>query len=252
MMKRSSRYILFGIAIALLLCGTAFGQELNVDPNEVNLKLSLEGGNFTKAVSLFLLITVLSVAPMMVMMMTSFTRIVIVISFLKQAMGARQAPSPKTVSALALFLTIFIMQPVWNEIYQQAIVPLSKKQITEKQAIERGVKPLKAFMLYQTRESSLLLFMELAEMEPVEGPEQLPMRIVVPAFMLSELKTAFQMAFLIYLPFLVVDIVIATTLMSMGMMMLPPMMISMPFKILLFVMFDGWDLLVRTLVASFY
>ena len=242
----------FAIAAILLIALPLSAQEFNVSPNEVNFKLSMEGASFTKAVNIFLMLTLLSVAPMMIMMMTSFTRIVIVIGFLKQAMGARQAPSAKTVSALAMFLTIFIMEPVWKEVYQEAVQPFSKKEISQEVAIERGVAPLKRFMISNTRESSLILFMELAELEPVETPESLPLRVVVPSFMLSELKTAFQMGFLIFLPFLVVDIAIATTLMSMGMMMLPPMMISMPFKILLFVMFDGWNLVVRTLVSSFY
>ncbi|NQZ69264.1 MAG: flagellar type III secretion system pore protein FliP [Lentisphaeria bacterium] len=227
-------------------------QELNLSPNEVNFKLSLEGSRFSSAINILLMMTFLSIAPSLVLMMTSFTRIVIVISFLKQAMGTQQAPSGRTVSALAIFLTIFIMQPVWTDIYENAIQPLSDRKIDEKTAYKRAVEPLKSFMLKQTRDSSLLLFMEMAEMEPVDSVEELPMRIVVPAFMLSELKTAFQMAFLIYLPFLVIDIVVATILMSMGMIMLPPMMISLPFKLLLFVMFNGWELLVKTLVTSFY
>mgnify|MGYP006292085907 FL=1 len=250
MTARRTFGLLAGLGLLLVLPVAA--QDVQMDPDTVNFRLSMEGEQFTAAVKIFLLLTMLSVAPAMVLMMTSFTRIVIVFSFLKQAMGSRQAPSNKTVSALALFLTIFIMQPVWTEIYDQAVVPYADEELSEDEAIERGIKPLKGFMLRQTRESTLLLFMELSDMEPVEAVEDLPMRVVVPAFMLSELKTAFQMAFLIYLPFLLIDAVVATTLMSMGMFMLPPMMVSMPFKLLLFVMFNGWELLVRTLVTSFY
>jgi len=237
----------------LLLAGTTplLAQQANLSPDSVGITLSLDGGNFTKAVNVFLLMTVLSLVPAFVMMMTSFTRIVIVLGFLKQAMGTQQAPSGKTMSGLALFLTFFIMQPVWEQIYEQAIVPFSDNQITQETAINRGIEPLKTFMLRQTREECLQLFMDLGRLEPVPGPEYLPMRVVVPAFMISELKTAFQMGFLIYLPFLVLDAVAATILMSMGMMMLPPVMISMPFKILLFIIVDGWDLLIRALVSSF-
>lgn len=239
-------------AFALLsFAPEASAQQLTASPDEVMFKMSMEGGGFTKAVNIFLLMTLLSLAPAAVMMMTSFTRIVIVLGFLKMAMGTQQAPSARIIAGLALFLTLFIMQPVWTDVYENAIVPYSEGKMAQKAAMDNAVKPLKAFMLKQTRESSLLLFMDMANMEPVESPEQLPMTVVMPAFMVSELRTAFQMGFLIYLPFLVVDIVVSTVLMSMGMMMLPPAMISMPFKLLLFILVDGWDILVKTLVMSF-
>jgi len=246
-------FIIFAVAL-LALCflnSSGLAQELNASPDQVNFKLSLEGGSFSKAVNVLLLMTALSLVPSAVMMMTSFTRIVIVLSFLKQALGAQNSPSPRIIAALALFLTIFIMQPVWVRVYQEAVVPYSEKKIDEKGVIEKGSAPLKEFMLKQTRESSLLLFMDLANMDPVDSPDLLPMTIVIPAFMVSELKTAFQMGFLIYLPFLLIDIVVATCLMSMGMMMLPPMMISLPFKLLLFIIVDGWGMVVRSLVSSF-
>lgn len=243
--------ILLIVGVLFLFTGVVYAQQLGISPDEVSFKLNLEGGSFSKAVNILLLMTALSLVPAIVMMMTSFMRIVIVLSILKQALATQQAPSPKIITALALFLSIFIMQPVWTEIYETAIVPYSERQITEKEAITKGSLPLKKFMLKQARESSLLLFMDLAEMEPVNSPQELPMTVVIPAFMLSELKTAFQMGFLIYLPFLMVDVVVATTLMSMGMMMLPPMMISVPFKLLLFIIVDGWGMTVRALVASF-
>lgn len=247
------QYFIFFIVIAavFLFSSTSFAQELSATPDEVAFKLSLEGSSFSKAVNILLLMTFLTLVPSIIMMMTSYMRIVIVLSLLKQAMAVQSAPSPKVIAALALFLSIFIMQPVWTEIYDSAIVPYSEKQMDEKTAISQGTVPLKNFMIRQTRDSSLILFMELAEMEPVEDPEKLPLTVVIPAFMLSELKTAFQMGFLIYLPFLVVDVVVATTLMSMGMMMLPPMMISVPFKLLLFIIVDGWSLMVKSLITSF-
>ncbi len=250
----SATYRIRILLVLLFLAGigTVAAQQVNVTPNEVGFRLSLEGESFSKAIQVFLLVTVLSLVPSFIMMMTSFTRIVIVLSLLKQALSLQQTPSTRTIGALALFLTFFIMQPVWTTIYNDAVMPYSQKEIDQETAIINAVEPIKTFMLKQTREESLLLFMDLAEMEPVASPAELPMRIVVPAFMLSELKTAFQMGFLIYLPFLVVDIVVATILMSMGMMMLPPMMISLPFKLLLFVIIDGWSLLVKTLVVSFY
>ncbi|OGV39396.1 MAG: flagellar biosynthetic protein FliP [Lentisphaerae bacterium GWF2_45_14] len=242
------------LGVFLILCflqTSGFAQELNASPDQVSFKLSLEGGSFSKAVNVFLLMTALSLVPSAVMMMTSFTRIVIVLSFLKQAIGAQNTPSARIVAALALFLTIFIMQPVWVKVYNESIVPYSEKKLDEKAALEKGSAPLKEFMLKQTRESSLLLFMDLANMDPVDSSDALPMTVIIPAFMISELKTAFQMGFLIYLPFLLIDIVVATCLMSMGMMMLPPMMISLPFKLLLFIIVDGWGMVIRSLVSSF-
>jgi len=247
-MKRKT-LIWAGVILLLAGCGAgAYAQAAQ----DISLNLSLKGGgDFSKAVNILLLMTALSLAPSAIMMMTSFIRIAIVLSFLRQALGTQNVPSPRMTSALALFLTLFIMQPVWTDIYNKSVQPYSKHQISEQVAIDNAATPLKEFMLKQTRESSLLLFMELADMGPVESPEKLPMTVVIPAFMLSELKTAFQMGFLIYLPFLLVDVVVSTTLMSMGMMMLPPTMISLPFKLLLFIIIDGWTLVVRSLVDSF-
>ena len=244
---------------AFLLIGGLFcfvpelsAQSLEMNPNEVTFKLGLEGQSFTKAVNVFLLMTAMTMIPAFVMAMTSFTRLLIVIGFLKKAMGTT-APGPKIIAGLSLSLTVFIMQPTWNRVYNEAIIPYSEDQIGQEVALQRAVDPIKTFMLKQmvNREDSLTLFMDLNRMEAVESPDMLPMTVVIPAFMISELKTAFQMGFLIYLPFLLVDIVVATTLMSMGMMMLPPMMISTPFKLLLFIVIDGWTLIIETLVVSF-
>jgi flagellar biosynthetic protein FliP len=166
-------------------------------------------------------------------------------------MGTQNAPSGRIVAGLALFLSAFIMQPVWNEIYRDAVLPFSQKELSEQEALTSAARPIKRFMLAQTREKSLLMFMDIAQEDPATSPDNLSIRIIAPAFMVSELQTAFQMGFLIFLPFLVIDAVTATFLMSMGMMMLPPMMISLPFKLLLFIIADGWNLVVEGLVNSF-
>ena len=226
-------------------------QEVQMDPGQVQMNLNLEGKNFTRAVQVFLLITALSLAPSFIMMMTSFTRIMIVLSFLRQALRTQQIPSTQIIAGLSLFLTFFIMKPTWQAVYEDAVQPYSNDEITQTAAFKKAGSHLKDFMLRQTRDESLLLFMDAAGQEPVESRAKMPMRIVVPAFIVSELQTAFQMGFLLYLPFLIIDAVVATFLMSMGMIMLPPMMISLPFKILLFVMVDGWNLVIRALLTSF-
>ena len=240
-----------GLILLILLSSMSLYGQVEVGGNDLGVKLNIEGGNFTKAVNILLLMTMLSLVPSFIMMMTSFTRIVIVLNFLKQAMGTQQAPSAKIVSSLALFLSIFIMYPVYTNIYNEAVIPYSEKKLSEEAAIEVGIKHVKLFMIKQTRDSDILMFMDLAKQEAVNTPEELSMRIIIPAFLISELKTAFQMGFLIYLPFLVIDLVIATLLMSMGMMMLPPVMISLPFKLLLFIMVDGWAMIIYSLVSSF-
>jgi flagellar biosynthesis protein FliP len=242
---------IFAFLTILALSSISIYGQVEVDGKDIGINVSLEGGNFSKAVNILLLMTMLSLVPSFIMMMTSFTRIVIVLNFLKQAMGTQQTPSPKIVTSLALFLSIFIMYPVYTQIYDDAITPYTEKKINQDVAMERGITHIKKFMLKQTRDADLLMFMDLAKQEAVESPEELSLRIVIPAFLISELKTAFQMGFLIYLPFLVIDLVIATMLMAMGMMMLPPVMISLPFKLLLFILVDGWGLLIYNLVASF-
>ena len=248
-MKPRTKFSLLFI-ILMLFCPTVFGQA-EIGQNDIGFKFSLEGQSFSKAVNILILLTMLSIVPSLIMMMTSFTRIVIVLNFLKQAMGTQSVPSAKIISALALFLSIFIMYPVYNRVYNDAIIPFSNEQLSEQEAIDIGIRHVKDFMLLQTRDNDLIMFMDLAGQKPVKTPNDLSLRIVIPAFLISELKTAFQMGFLIYLPFLVIDLVIATLLMAMGMMMLPPIMISLPFKLLLFILVDGWGLLIYNLVASF-
>ncbi len=195
--------------------------------------------------------TALTFLPAVILLMTSFTRIVIVLSLLRQALGTQSSPPNQVLIGLALFLTLFVMAPVLDRIYVDAYQPLADQKINFNEALERGSKPLKGFMIKQTREPDLALFMKLAKAEPVATPEEVPFRVLMPAFVTSELKTAFQIAFLIFIPFLIIDMVVASVLMSMGMMMLSPMLISLPFKLMLFVLADGWTLLMGSLVASF-
>lgn len=202
------------------------------------------------AIQLLLLMTVLSIGPGIVLLMTSFLRIIIVLGFLRSAMGLQSTPPNQVMVGIAAFLTFFLMMPIGQQIYDEAIQPFQEKQITSGEAMEVATVPLREFMLKQTRPSDLEFFLELSGSAPVEASE-LPLRIVVPSFVMSELRTAFKMGFLIFLPFLVVDFVVATVLMSMGMMMMPPVIVSLPFKILLFVLVDGWFLVMQSLVNSF-
>lgn len=207
--------------------------------------------NVTTTVQLILLLTVLSIAPSILILMTSFTRIIIVLSFVRTSLATNQMPPTQVLISLALFLTFFIMAPTFSEINDQAIGPFLDGQITEEQAFDRASEPLKEFMSKHTRQKDLMLFLGYAEMERPESIEDIPLTALVPAFAISELKTAFQIGFMIFVPFLVIDMIVASVLMSMGMMMLPPVMISLPFKILLFVMVDGWYLVVKSLLLSF-
>jgi len=197
-------------------------------------------------------LTVLALAPSILVMMTSFTRILIVFGFLRQAMGTQQAPPNQILVGLALFMTVFIMMPVWQEIDSRALTPYLNEEINQADAFEKAITPLRGFMLAQTREDDLVMFLKAAKLENPATPEATPMHALIPAFVISELKTAFQIGFLIYIPFVVLDLVVASVLMSMGMMMLPPVMISLPLKIILFVLVDGWHLLTASLLQSFH
>ncbi len=196
-------------------------------------------------------LTVLALAPSILVMMTSFTRILIVFAFLRQALGTQQSPPTQILVGLALFMTMFIMMPVWNQIDSTALTPYLNEDITQSQAMEKAIDPLRAFMLRQTREDDLILFINAGNIEKPATAEETPMYVLIPAFVISELRTAFEIGFLIYIPFVVLDLVVASVLMSMGMMMLPPVMISLPLKIILFVLVDGWHLITASLLASF-
>ena len=211
-----------------------------------------QGGSTTSTiVQLIALVTVLSLAPSLLIMVTSFTRIVIVLSFLRTALGTQQTPPNQVLISLALFITIFIMMPVFQESYDKGIQPLIDEQIDEFEAFNRTVLPVQKFMMTYVRERDLALFADIAKVPDQEVRDTMPLRILIPAFMLSELRRAFEIGFLIFIPFLVIDMVVASVLMSMGMMMLPPIIIALPFKIIFFVLVDGWYMVVGSLVRSF-
>ncbi len=218
----------------------------------VTVAPAAEGGEkYTLSLQMLALMTVLTLLPAGLLMMTSFTRIIIVLSILRQALGTAQTPTTQTLIGLALFLTFFVMSPVLTDIYENAVSPYLDEQLSVEQAIEKGSLPLRRFMLEQTRESDIALFANISG-STEEDVRQVPMSVLVPSFITSELKTGFQIGFIIFLPFLIIDLVVASVLMSMGMMMLSPMIISLPFKIMLFVLVDGWTLVLGTLAASYY
>jgi len=210
------------------------------------------GQNYSLSLQTLILLTSLTFLPAALLMMTGFTRIIIVLSLLRQALGTQSAPPNQVMVGLALFLTFFVMSPVLDKIYTEAYQPLSEDKITMQVAMEKGSQPLKEFMLKQTREGDLALFVKMAQIEKIETPAEVPLRVLVPAFMTSELKTAFQIGFAIFIPFLIIDMVVASVLMAMGMMMVSPSIVALPFKLMLFVLVDGWQLLLGSLVQSFY
>ena len=227
-------------AWALSLPTVQFGFENSEEPDKIATSLQI----------LFLL-TILALAPSFLIMMTSFSRVIIVLSFLRQAMGTQQTPPTQILIGLALFLTFFIMDPVWSDINKNALQPYLNERINQVDALDRAQLPIKNFMVSQTREKDLALFINLDTGERPRDASEISMRALIPAFIISELKTAFQIGFLIYIPFLILDMVVASVLLSMGMMMLPPVLISLPFKLMLFVMVDGWYLTVGSLMKSF-
>jgi flagellar biosynthetic protein FliP len=219
----------------------------------VNVQPSADGGqSWTLSLQMLALMTALTLLPAVVLMMTSFTRIIIVLGFLRQALGTQSTPPNQVLLGLALFMTLFVMSPVLNRSYQDGVKPYMDGQITATQALPAATGPFKQFMLDQTREADLQLFTRLAKEKPYASKADVPFKVAMPAFLTSELKTAFQMGFLLFIPFLIIDLVVASVLMSMGMMMVSPMIISLPFKIMLFVLVDGWTLLLGTLAGSFY
>jgi len=217
----------------------------------VGVEESTNPSDFVLTLQIVFLLTILSLAPSILIMMTSFTRLIIVFHFLRNALATQTVPSNQILIGLALFITFFIMKPVLVQINETAFQPYISEEITQREALEKAEKPIKAFMLRQTREKDIQLFINMRGEGQPASLEELPLSIVIPSFIISELKTAFQIGFLLYLPMLLIDIIIASILLSMGMMMLPPIMISMPFKILLFVLVDGWYLIVESIVRGF-
>jgi len=251
-MKRPAFIILNTAAVLMAAAGASYGADAIGLPN---VSLTVGGENSPQGVStaiqIVLLLTVLSLAPAILLMMTSFTRLIVVFSLLRQALGVQQAPPNQVIVGLALFLTFFIMSPAITKINESALKPYMSGAISQEAAFTGAIQPLREFMLKNTREKDMELFLRLSKTEAPKTKDEIPTLAMIPAFVTSELKTAFQIGFLIYLPFLVIDMVVASVLMSMGMMMLPPVMVSMPFKLMLFVLVDGWYLLVGSLVQSF-
>ncbi len=250
-LKRFSLLAVLVCLAGLVFASAGFAEPLSVPTVSVGLGKVSKPGDVSTALQIFLMITVLSLAPGLLIMTTSFTRVVVVLSFLRGAIGTPQAPSNQIVISLALFLTFYIMSPVWQQINTQAFQPYKAGQLTQEQALDKAVMPIRKFMLSQVREKDLALFLSLSKMPRPKNANEIPTLTIIPAFMISELQSAFQIGFLIYIPFLVVDMVVASVLMSMGMMMLPPVMISLPFKILLFILVDGWALVIGSIVKSF-
>jgi flagellar biosynthesis protein FliP len=234
-----------------LAAGSAWGEPLALPTISVGVGKVTQPGDVSTVLQIFFLMTILSLAPGLLIMTTSFTRIVVVLSFLRNAIGTQQAPSNQIIIGLSLFLTFFIMTPVWQQVNTDALKPYKAGAINQETAFKKAVAPIRKFMFTQTREKDVALFLSLSKMPRPANADDVPTLTLIPAFMVSELRTAFQIGFLVYIPFLVVDMVVASVLMSMGMMMLPPVMISLPFKILLFVLVDGWGLMLGSLVRSF-
>ena len=241
------------LGLALLLCVSLVHAQDSEGLNLISSATTANGGQtYSLSVRTLLLLSSLSFLPAALMMMTSFTRIIIVLSLLRQTIGAQGVPPNQILLGLSLFLTFFVMQPVFDKIYVDAYAPFSENKITMTVAMDRGVQPLKEFMLRQTRQTDLGLFIKLSRNDKIQKPEDVPLTVLVPAFVTSELKTAFQIGFSIFIPFLIIDMVVASVLMSMGMMMVSPSIVALPFKLMLFVLVDGWTLLIGSLAQSFY
>ena len=238
--------------LALLLpAGLAFAQATGGLPAITSTPAAGGGTTYSLTIQTLLLMTALTFIPAIVLKMTGFTRIIIVMSLLRHALGTQTTPPNQVLVGLTLFLTFFVMSPVLDRVYSEAYLPLAENKINVMEAAERAAIPMRGFMLKQTRESDLALFAGIAKIERIEKPEETPLRILVPAFVISELKTAFQIGFIIFIPFLVIDMVVASMLMSMGMMMMSPVMVALPFKLMLFVLVDGWHLVIGSLIQSF-
>jgi len=250
-MKRRTLIILLVLSATVLLSGCVGESQFSAPGVTLTLEPATSPQQMSSGVQLLVLLTVLSLAPSILVLATSFTRIVIVLSMLRNAIGTPTIPPNQVVIGLSLVLTFFIMNPVYNQIDQQAIQPYLKQEIDQKTAFQRGMEPLREFMFKQTREKDLQLFLEINGSPQPNSLDEIPTAVLLPAFVISELRTAFTMGFVLYIPFLVIDMVVSSILLSMGMMMLPPSLISLPFKLLLFVMVDGWYLITRSLTLSF-
>ena len=250
-MTRNFFFLLLILTTTLVWGGTVpFAEAVSLPSIQLGMDDVEDPEKVSSALQILFLLTILTLAPSILILTTSFARIIIVLSFLRQAMGTQQTPPTQILIGLGLFLTLFVMGPTWNEINDKALQPFLNEEISQTDALKKAEMPLKTFMLKQTREKDLSLFIEISGENPTTN-EEIDIRSLIPAFIISELKTAFQIGFLIYIPFLILDMVVASILLSMGMMMLPPVLISLPFKLMLFVMVDGWYLTVGSLMRSF-
>ena len=251
-MKKNAKILILAILIIILTTGVTYAQpEGSLFGKRIGLEDGQEPQDYVFSLQLLFVLTILTLAPSILIMMTSFTRIIIVLSFIRNALGLQQTPPNQVIIGLALFLTFFIMAPIGTQINNEAIQPFLKEEINQEIALETAMKPIREFMFKQTRDKDLSLFLNMEKADGINNLEDIPSHVLIPAFIISELKTAFQIGFVIYIPFLVIDMVVSSTLMSMGMMMLPPVIISLPFKILLFVLVDGWNLIVKSVILGF-
>lgn len=244
--------LLAGVALILIMLFPTEAAAQGLPKVSVQVSQSDNPKDLSTTIQIVLLLTVLTLAPSIVMMVTSFTRIVIVLSFVRQAIGTQQMPPAQLIVGLSLILTIFIMAPIIGKVHHDAIKPYLDGEISQEETYEKGMQPIREFMLKQTREKDIALFVKFSGIERPANASDLPIWVLIPGFIISELRIAFQISFVVFIPFLVIDMVVASVLMSMGMLMLPPIMVALPFKILLFVLVDGWYLLVQSLVSSFY
>lgn len=248
-MKRAISFLI--LFLSMIFAGEALAQSLTLPNVSLGFKSTDNPKEVADSIKIILMLTILTLAPAILILMTSFTRIIVIFSFLRQALGTQQMPPNQLLVGLALFLTLFIMNPIFTEINTKALQPYVNGSLKQEDALTTALLPLRKFMFSQTREEDLVLFIKLSKINKPKIKADVPTPVLVPAFVISELKTAFQIGFIIYLPFLVIDMVVASVLMAMGMMMLPPVVISLPFKIMIFVLVDGWSLIVGSLVKSF-
>lgn len=249
--RRQLIVLFFSIAVYFILVGNVLAADFILPSFRFGIEKGGDPGDVSVLLQIVFLLTVLTLAPAIMILMTSFTRLAIVFSFLRQAVGTQQTPSNQIIAGLALFLTFFIMMPVWQKINNNALQPYLHEEISQEIALKEAINPIRKFMFKQTREKDLALFVKMAKINKPKNEEDIPTLILIPAFVISELKTAFIIGFVLFVPFLIIDMVVASVLLSMGMMMLPPIMVSLPFKLMLFVLVDGWNIIIGSLVKSF-
>jgi flagellar biosynthetic protein FliP len=239
------------LGVCTLSTKNTFAAHFSVPSVRIGIENGEKPGDVSVLLQIVFVLTILTLAPAILILMTSFTRLAVVFSFLRHALGTQQTPSNQIIAGLALFLTFFIMMPVWQKINSNALQPYLKEEISQESALREAIMPIRQFMLKQTREKDLALFVKMGHVKDIKTPSDVPTSVLIPAFVISELKTAFIIGFVLYVPFLIIDMVVASVLLSMGMMMLPPILISLPFKLMLFVLVDGWNLMVGSMVRSF-